>query len=141
MTDPKVSRTDTNIMIIGQTLTCVLDGILRLNSIIPWIPLPIIFFLVRSVIKRDGMILVWSAAAVYFGTATYLMGLGGVWTGTAAVMGFGAGLGMMGWVVWREVAYRKAQKIRLEEDVRGKRGIAREMDEKEEDVVPGNERS
>ena len=50
----------------------------------------------------------------------------------AAVMGFGAALGMMGWVVWREVAYRKAQWIRLEEDTVGKRGVLGEMDENEE---------
>ena len=130
MTDLKLSRTDTNLMIVGQTITCILDGILRLYSIVPWVPLPVIFFLVRSVIKRDGMVLTWSAAAVYFGAATELVRHGGVWRVVAAVMGFGAALGMMGWVVWREVFYRKAQGIRLEEDTVGKRGVLGEMDEK-----------
>jgi len=132
MTDLKLSRTDTNLMIVGQTITCILDGILRLYSIVPWVPLPIVFVLVRSVIKRDGMVLTWSAAAVYFGAATELVRHGGVWRVVAAVMGFGAALGMMGWVVWREVAYRKAQWIRLEEDMVGKRGVLGEMDENEE---------
>ena len=142
MSDPKISRTDTNVMVLGLSSACMLDGILRLYSIVPWIPLPIIFFLIRSLIKRDGMFLTWSAAAAYFGTATYLVGFGGVWRVIAAVMGFGAAFVMMGGAVWREVSYQNAQKIRLGgEDKVDKRSVVGEMGEKDGKVVLENERS